>query len=389
MCGGAVELAVPAGDNRWRHVCSSCAYVDYQNPKLVVGAIVEHEGRVLLCRRGIEPQKVRGAASLAAPPPPPPSAPAPPSRCCSTSGPCPLGSWRWGRRRRKAPSGRRRRRRQRQWRSRARLCTLTSQASARCLPAARLLGGVHSITRPLPRTPTNRPPSNPLFPDVHPLPRPPGSALHLCGAGARVAGSRALRPRRHPLGGAGLFVRVHRPALLAGRPRTGRRAAAPRLHRQDPGRGAQHPQLVPAGGPLPGPRPAASLLLVSSDSWLAWGCPRSRPPPSGALAARMCPSSHLKHAVAAPPSVKEGRASRPRLPPALRMRLPPRAPDVCARLHAPPTDSAAFHAPARRARGGEGAGRLCTQHLPSITPPSSRPCATRIGTLAAAWPGPW
>ena len=31
--------------------------MDYQNPKLVVGAIVEHEGKVLLCRRGIEPQR--------------------------------------------------------------------------------------------------------------------------------------------------------------------------------------------------------------------------------------------------------------------------------------------------------------------------------------------
>ena len=32
-------------------------FVDYQNPRLVVGCIVQHEGRILLCRRGIEPQR--------------------------------------------------------------------------------------------------------------------------------------------------------------------------------------------------------------------------------------------------------------------------------------------------------------------------------------------
>ena len=31
--------------------------MDYQNPRLVVGCIVQHEGRILLCRRGIEPQR--------------------------------------------------------------------------------------------------------------------------------------------------------------------------------------------------------------------------------------------------------------------------------------------------------------------------------------------
>lgn len=40
-----------------RSVCSSCATVDYFNPRIVVGAIVEHDGKILLCRRGIEPQR--------------------------------------------------------------------------------------------------------------------------------------------------------------------------------------------------------------------------------------------------------------------------------------------------------------------------------------------
>ena len=42
--------------DRDRLKCSSCNYVHYQNPKMVVGAIVEHEDKILLCRRGIEPQ---------------------------------------------------------------------------------------------------------------------------------------------------------------------------------------------------------------------------------------------------------------------------------------------------------------------------------------------
>jgi ADP-ribose/FAD diphosphatase len=52
-----MELIIPDGDERERSVCPSCSYTDYYNPRLVVGAIVEHEGKVLLCRRGIEPQR--------------------------------------------------------------------------------------------------------------------------------------------------------------------------------------------------------------------------------------------------------------------------------------------------------------------------------------------
>ncbi len=55
-CGSPVELRVPAGDNRPRFVCPSCATVHYQNPKVVTGCIPEWEGRILLCRRAIEPR---------------------------------------------------------------------------------------------------------------------------------------------------------------------------------------------------------------------------------------------------------------------------------------------------------------------------------------------
>lgn len=47
----------PEGDNRDRMICDDCGWVHYVNPKVVVGAVVGHEGRILLCRRAIEPRK--------------------------------------------------------------------------------------------------------------------------------------------------------------------------------------------------------------------------------------------------------------------------------------------------------------------------------------------
>ena len=55
-CGHAVTLRTPAGDHLPRHVCDECGTVHYRNPKIVVGCVPEHEGRILLCRRAIEPR---------------------------------------------------------------------------------------------------------------------------------------------------------------------------------------------------------------------------------------------------------------------------------------------------------------------------------------------
>lgn len=55
-CGAPVTLRVPPGDSLPRHVCDACHAIHYQNPRMVVGCIVEWEDRVLLCRRGIEPR---------------------------------------------------------------------------------------------------------------------------------------------------------------------------------------------------------------------------------------------------------------------------------------------------------------------------------------------
>ena len=56
QCGAPVRLRVPSGDNRPRHVCDVCGVIHYQNPKIVAGCIPEWEGRILLCRRAIEPR---------------------------------------------------------------------------------------------------------------------------------------------------------------------------------------------------------------------------------------------------------------------------------------------------------------------------------------------
>ena len=48
---------IPDGDTRERSVCRDCGYVSYENPKVVVGSVVAHRDRVLLCRRAIEPRR--------------------------------------------------------------------------------------------------------------------------------------------------------------------------------------------------------------------------------------------------------------------------------------------------------------------------------------------
>src|SRR5687767_122429 len=55
-CGASVALRIPPGDTLQRHMCDACHTIHYQNPRLVVGCIVEWEDRVLLCKRGIEPR---------------------------------------------------------------------------------------------------------------------------------------------------------------------------------------------------------------------------------------------------------------------------------------------------------------------------------------------
>jgi len=55
-CGSPIVLKVPDGDFLPRHVCEKCGVIHYLNPKIVVGSVPEFEGRILLCKRGIEPR---------------------------------------------------------------------------------------------------------------------------------------------------------------------------------------------------------------------------------------------------------------------------------------------------------------------------------------------
>jgi len=60
-CGQPVSLAMPADDNRLRHICGHCGTIHYQNPKMVVGSIPlwmqDGQPQLLLCRRAIEPRR--------------------------------------------------------------------------------------------------------------------------------------------------------------------------------------------------------------------------------------------------------------------------------------------------------------------------------------------
>lgn len=57
QCGNTVQLQIPEGDNRQRKVCTTCEYIHYENPKNVVGCLLEWQGKVLLCKRAIEPRR--------------------------------------------------------------------------------------------------------------------------------------------------------------------------------------------------------------------------------------------------------------------------------------------------------------------------------------------
>jgi ADP-ribose pyrophosphatase YjhB (NUDIX family) len=55
-CGAPVVRKIPTGEQLVRFVCEACRTIHYENPKIVAGCIAEWEDRILLCRRGIEPQ---------------------------------------------------------------------------------------------------------------------------------------------------------------------------------------------------------------------------------------------------------------------------------------------------------------------------------------------
>lgn len=52
------ERKIPDGDDHERLVCQHCDFINYENPKIVVGSVVtDQDDRVLICKRAIDPQK--------------------------------------------------------------------------------------------------------------------------------------------------------------------------------------------------------------------------------------------------------------------------------------------------------------------------------------------
>ena len=54
--GGPSLRAIPDGDDRERLICPDCGFIQYDNPKIVVGSVALWQDRILLCRRAINPR---------------------------------------------------------------------------------------------------------------------------------------------------------------------------------------------------------------------------------------------------------------------------------------------------------------------------------------------
>lgn len=48
---------IPDADSLERTVCDHCGFIEYENPKIVVGSVVRSGERILMCRRAIEPRR--------------------------------------------------------------------------------------------------------------------------------------------------------------------------------------------------------------------------------------------------------------------------------------------------------------------------------------------
>jgi 8-oxo-dGTP diphosphatase len=59
VCGGSLATRVVKPGDPPRLVCEACGYVLYLNPRIAAGAIVAVDGRVVLLRRAIDPEKGR------------------------------------------------------------------------------------------------------------------------------------------------------------------------------------------------------------------------------------------------------------------------------------------------------------------------------------------
>jgi len=56
-CAHPIHIETPPGDNRERCVCTQCGTIHYVNPRIIAGCLPTFEGKILLCKRAIEPRK--------------------------------------------------------------------------------------------------------------------------------------------------------------------------------------------------------------------------------------------------------------------------------------------------------------------------------------------
>ncbi len=57
VCGGRLKSVSLRSHEPERLVCSQCEFIFYQDPKLVACTIIEMDGKIVLLKRSIEPQK--------------------------------------------------------------------------------------------------------------------------------------------------------------------------------------------------------------------------------------------------------------------------------------------------------------------------------------------
>ena len=56
VCGGRLKSSKLKENEPPRLVCPGCDFIFYLDPKLAAASVVERDGKILLVRRGIEPQ---------------------------------------------------------------------------------------------------------------------------------------------------------------------------------------------------------------------------------------------------------------------------------------------------------------------------------------------
>lgn len=56
-CGHPVIFEIPEGDHLFRHVCSVCRTIHYENPRIIAGCVPVWQDQILICRRAIEPRR--------------------------------------------------------------------------------------------------------------------------------------------------------------------------------------------------------------------------------------------------------------------------------------------------------------------------------------------